>query len=83
MIESKVIAEIDAERRQQDVQWGGASHDDKHTPGEFLQYILKQHTLGRLEYTEDFPYEGAVRSRLLKIAALAIAAIESIDRRIA
>lgn len=60
------------ERSQQDAQWGGPEHDDKHDAADFAEYIRIQ--LGRM--TED-----ECRVRLVKVAALAVAAIESLDRK--
>lgn len=64
-----VYNEIKAERVDQDKQWGGPEHDDLHGPDEFMGYITRQ-----IEKDTD------VRERLVKIAALAVAAVESFDR---
>lgn len=72
-----VIEQITTERNLQDEQWGGESHDDSHSSFEFREFIEKQ-----LSFITDNPEEFVEnRNRLIKVAALAIAAIESIDRR--
>lgn len=73
-----VLEEIARERHNQDVQWGGLEHDDQHDPAEWLQFIDKQ-----VYNARDACQHGtsdAYRSRLLKIAALAVAAVEAVDR---
>lgn len=64
--------DVSAERNRQDEQWGGAAHDDTHGAVEWIDCISKQ--LHRLSNKAER------RDRLVKIAALAIAAIESADR---
>jgi hypothetical protein len=73
-----VIDEIDAERARQDVQWGGPAHDDQHHPDEWIDYINKQARAGWLAAVTPHPVE--YRERLVKIAALAVAALESMTR---
>lgn len=70
----KIIEEIKAERAAQDAQWGGPEHDDEHDMNDFSKYILRQLNLC---YWGRGP---GVRERFLKIAALAVAAVESHDR---
>jgi hypothetical protein len=87
-----VYDEIQAERTHQDQKYGGPSHDDKHTPQDWETH-LHRHTdrLLAARRGPDFnktqqghyvvgPTED-YRKRLIKIAALAVAAIESWDRR--
>ena len=64
--------DVSAERNRQDEQWGGADHDDTHRAVDWIDCISKQ--LRRLCTT------AGRRERWVKIAALAIAAIESTDR---
>jgi hypothetical protein len=68
---SSVFAEIAAERVRQNAQWGGPEHDDAHGPIDWLQCIDYQHSRATVS---DY------RERMVKIAALAVAAIESHDR---
>lgn len=71
-----LFGEISRERTAQDEQWGGAIHDDSHEPWEWCNCIAKQNRLAR-DADEVEEYE----SRLVKVAALAIAAIESSRRQ--
>ena len=67
-----VADEIKAERIKQDDYWGGPKHDDQHIHEEWVDYIIThaRHSVnGR-----DFRYQ------MIRVAALAIAAIESDDR---
>lgn len=75
LIGNGIFAEIIAERRRQDKQWGGADHDDNHLPSDFMDFIEKQ---TYKTYTANG--DGDFRGRFIKIAALAVAAVESIDR---
>jgi len=79
-----VFAELNDERIAQDLQWGGPGHDDEHDSGEWISYIEKQLDAcegeiddARKQNNDEQP---DVRKRMVKIAAIAIAAIESIDR---
>lgn len=69
--------DVRAERKRQALQWcddiGGTpeDHDDEHTYGEWVSYI--DHQANLMNPTNQ-------RERFVKIAALAVAAIESIDR---
>lgn len=72
----KVLDEVKTERARQDSKWGGPDHDDAHTHQEFLGFIEKQKNLA---LQPDDPQQP--RTRLIKIAALAIAAVESLDRK--
>ncbi len=67
-----IFEEIKAERKRQDAQWGGADHDDSHSFDDWLRYIQRQSERFRSDHK---------RARFVKIAALAVAALESIDRR--
>lgn len=76
----QVIQEIRDERLRQDVQWGGPEHDDAQPMSYFLesidQKLCRQVVLALLEDERE-----DARRRLVQMAALAIAAIESFDRR--
>jgi hypothetical protein len=72
-----VYADIRAERDRQDAQWGGPDHDEHHTPGEWRAFRRK------FEDRADKPLGVPVdmrRDALVKIAALAVAQIEAMDR---
>lgn len=70
----RIFGEIHTERQAQDARWGGAEHDDTHTPFEWTGFIGKQ------SLSIVGPPCKANRARFVKIAALAVAAIESMDR---
>ena len=73
---NKIFEEIKQERARQDEQWGGAEHDDQHSSSLFMSLVEKQ------AYKACTPNgDGKFRERFIKIAALAVAAVESIDRK--
>lgn len=72
----KVYDELDAERERQDRQWGGASHDDEHSIDDWRR--LRLGFEGKAFRAQT--YEEA-RAQVVKIAALAVAQLESLDRR--
>jgi hypothetical protein len=76
--QTKVIAQVIQERRMQDRQWGGTEHDDKHFTSDWLRYIDHQIEKG---CEEDADGSNNWRARYVKIAALAVAAVEAIDRK--
>lgn len=71
----QIYKEIDAERDRQDVKWGGPDHDDEHDISDWMGYIHRYTRTG----TEK-SHDKTTRERLIIIAALAVAAIESHDR---
>jgi hypothetical protein len=78
-----VLEDVLEERISQDAQWGGPAHDDEHSVFEWYGFIEHQMELLAVEQqghdVDDIP---TARARLVKIAALAVAAIESLDRRV-
>lgn len=71
----KAVADVLRERESQDQKWGGPEHDDTETEENWQKYITEYaNAQGRAE-TYYF------RTRMVKVAALAIAAIESHDRK--
>ena len=70
-----------AERHAQDLQWGGAAHDDTHAPIDW-EALLDEH-VGRLTRVEGTHFVSApdYRRRLVKVGALVVAALQSHDRR--
>lgn len=70
-----VLADVEAERRRQEERWG-AAHDDDHTLFDFVA-ITTEH-LGRVV---SAPELGQAREQFVRVAALAVAAVEAIDRR--
>jgi hypothetical protein len=78
------MQDIAVEREHQDKQWGGNGHDDAHETLDWFEYIDQQIDKSIQEnfgFTNEKNIAKFGRPRLIKIAALAIAAVESIDRR--
>lgn len=72
-----VYDEVKAERAAQDAQWGGKDHDDKHTNFDWIAYLVKH--IGR---SVQWPFNVNIfRAQMVKVAALAVAAIEWADRK--
>lgn len=81
-----VMQDIGEERRKQDLQWGGPAMDDTRDCRQWLGYIDHQIDKANQDMFDmggiEAPgYEAAMRARFVKIAALAVAAIQSVDRR--
>jgi hypothetical protein len=74
-----VLNEVAAERGRQDARWGGKNHDDWHTTAEFAQWIQDYAGWARMKSLQM--ERAQARRRLIQVAALAVAAIESMDRR--
>jgi hypothetical protein len=68
-----------SERRRQDLRWGGPDHDDQHTPEEWLEFLSSQwnDAWGALNGERDLL---EFRRRMIRIAALAVAAADAHDR---
>lgn len=79
---SAIFAEIIDERIAQDQQWGGPEHDDEHNPIDWLNFVND-----RLGDVSPFDYSPEAlahyRRRLVQTAALAVAALQSLDRQAA
>lgn len=76
-----ILTEIQHERIRQDGKWGGAEHDDNHATLDFLGFIVdrvESASVRELTNTHNLSYD---RKELIEIAALAVAAVESIDRK--
>lgn len=77
-----ILQEIARERQRQDEQWGGPEHDDTHERSDWLVLIQTQLHLAVTPSLSVVP--GRIeeyRERLVKTAALAVAALEALDRR--
>lgn len=72
-----VVREIKAERQRQDRKWGGAEHDDEHLEHDWIAFIVR-HAGRAVVWPRDLP---AFRAAMVKVGALAVAAIEWADRR--
>lgn len=76
-----VFDDIAEERAYQLAKWGGQEHDDSHSIRDWITYLLAY--LGRAgsretDWGRNIP---KVRELFIKVAALAVAAVEAIDRR--
>lgn len=69
----EVWDEVVAERERQDVKWGGPRHDDGHAVIDWADFISQRTADIALCRTNE-------RRAFVEIAALAVAAIESMDR---
>jgi len=89
-----IYDEIREERARQDAKWGGPDHDDGHGASDWVGFIVRhaaksiRRDVARrahlLEFADEYsPMERppTVRKQLLRVAALAVAAIESLDRK--
>lgn len=73
MTSTQVLNLIDGERRYQNNRWGGPDHDQCHTNLEWGSFITNY--LARYVHYESTP--ATRREALIKIAALAVAALEN------
>lgn len=72
-----IYDEIKAERVRQIMLWGGAAHDDEHDSSDWGLFIDRRAT--ELQLQSHSPKRE--RELYVHIAALAVAAIEALDRR--
>lgn len=71
-----IFRDIQSERFMQDGQWKGPDHDDTHNSHDWLAFILKH--AGRAVI---WPWDREkFREQMVKVAALAVAAIQWCDR---
>jgi hypothetical protein len=78
-----VYAEIRAEREYQQGRWGNDTDDVKNTPWMFAAYIAQYATRWMAGTFAPLGPEttDAFRKSMVKVAAIAIAAVESLDRQ--
>ncbi len=87
---TNIHEEIKTERLRQDAEWGGSTHDDVHEPEKWCGFLRHQLRLAdraacslatdEITGGEEQALIDGYRERLIKVAAVAIAAIESLDR---
>ena len=77
---ASVLSEVTRVRDAQDRQWGGPAHDDNNAGWDWLIYITRH--MGRaVTYGPRSTHKIEVlRTELVKIAAIAVAGIQSLDR---
>ena len=68
----QLFLEIQNERLAQDAKWGGPAHDDQHSVADWFDFIT-DHAMPAVGRND--------RVQLVRIAALAVAALESLDRQ--
>ena len=71
-----IYIEIAEERARQDVEWGGSAHDDHHSPDDWALFI-RQHLS---QAVPPIWRRDRYRKKMVQVAALAVAAVESHDR---
>jgi len=71
------LEEVRIERAYQDRKWGGPQHDDTHNSHDWIAYIVRY--AGRAVMWPFNPH--VFRRSMVKVAALAVAAIQWEDRR--
>lgn len=64
------------ERKEQVKRWGPPAHDDEHTNRDWIAFIIKFAGIAA-----DYKRPERWRYAMVRIAALAIAAVESYDRK--
>jgi len=76
-----ILQEIKDERAYQDGRWGGHAHDDQHGPNEWIAFITAY--AGKAFYCcDEHPADLLeFRRNMIKVAALAVAAVEWADRK--
>jgi hypothetical protein len=78
-IRENIYDEISAERDYQDRQWGGPAHDDKHGSHDWVAYLNVY--LGNAVKADKWAFDAKLyRKAMIKVAALAVAAVEWVDR---
>jgi chaperone required for assembly of F1-ATPase len=82
-IREAILNEITNERLYQEEKWGNTTDDTVNTPNDFVSYIGAYSTKwfpgGFPPYTEETV--ANFRKSMMKVAALAVAAVESVDRQ--
>ena len=82
-IRDPIFEEIDKERRYQQERWGNEADDKKNSPWHFTSYIIQY--AGKWMAGTWAPLKTDVvtnfRTMMVKVAAIAVAAIESVDRQ--
>lgn len=73
-----VYAEIRAERAKQDAKWGGPIHDDQHGDRDWARFV-NEHA----ERAITARSQAASRYQWVRVAALAVAAVQRYDRLMA
>lgn len=82
----KILEEIREERKHQDKKWGGPNYDDQHDPYAWAAFVTNYLGQALSDFVnESGQYEARYRKwryNMVKVAALAVAAIEVVDRKL-
>lgn len=74
-----VLEQVFRERIRQDAKWGGAANDDQWNPLDWHEMIADYNAWARrMACMGSF---DKARNRYVQIAALAVAAVEALDRK--
>lgn len=87
-----VLAEVSAERGRQDELWGGPAHDDAHGANDWIAILARHvglaafdggpHGVCRADGVPVAHHEPErFRRQMVRVAAVALAAVEAHDRR--
>jgi len=82
---SLIYSEVEAERRQADETYGGVAHDDGHLPNDWV-VLVTRYAGKAAAYPVCVDVWGEAdrerfRANMLRVASVAISAIEYADRR--
>jgi len=75
VLREMILLEVSLERSKQDAQWGGPEHDRQHTGHDWRSFIELHASKAVVGPSSMFTF----RQEMLKVAALAVAAIEWAD----
>lgn len=77
-----VLDDIRNERKYQVEKWGNGSDDTRNTPWMWVAYIASYATKWMSgKFRVDSNDANAFREKMIKTAAIAVAAVESLDRQ--
>src|SRR5690349_17719884 len=74
----RILSEIITERQCQDAMWG-PDHDDAHSPADWAGILVRHLGLAMGDGASVDPER--FRKQLVRVAAVAVAAVEAIDRK--
>lgn len=82
MTDEEFLSKVKEERINQDKQWGGEDHDDSHSMADWANFIHKQAREAKKIDSLSVTNAEEFNDRMIKVAALALAATNSVNRRI-